>query len=108
VQPPGNAREDWTIIRALSDVMGADFSYNSLGEIRQRLTQVNPLFDNINEIVPSEWNYNASFAAIEDNPIQSGMLNYYMTCPISRASETMAKCSQELIGNSDDRTGTNG
>ena len=108
VQPPGNAREDWTIIRALSDVMGANFSYNSLGEVRQRLTQVNPLFDNINEIVPSEWNYNTSFGAIEDNPIQSGMLNYYMTCPISRASETMAKCSQELIGNSDDRTGTNG
>ena len=108
VQPPGEAREDWTIIRALSDVIGANISYSTLGEVRQRLTEVNPLFDRINEIVTPEWTNNSSSESIKGDPIVSGIQNYYMTCPISRASETMAKCSQELIGNMDDRTGTNG
>ena len=108
VQPPGEAREDWTIIRALSDVIGANISYSTLGEVRQRLTEVNPLFDRINEIVTPEWTNNSSSESIKGDPLVSGIQNYYMTCPISRASETMAKCSQELIGNMDDRTGTNG
>jgi NADH-quinone oxidoreductase subunit G len=108
VQPPGDAREDWTIIRALSDVIGANIWYSTLGEVRQRLTEVNPLFDRINEIVTPEWTYNSSTESIKGDPIVSGIQNYYMTCPISRASETMAKCSQELIGNLDNRTGTNG
>ena len=108
VQPPGNAREDWTIIRALSDVIGANISYDTLGDVRERLTEVNPLFDRINEIVTPDWTNKSPSEFIEDGPIHSAIQNYYMTCPISRASETMAKCSQELITTLGNRTGTNG
>ena len=92
----------------MSDVIGANISYDTLGDVRERLTEVNPLFDRINEIVTADWTNKSSSEFIEDGPIHSAIQNYYMTCPISRASETMAKCSQELITTLGNRTGTNG
>ena len=44
VFPPGEAREDWKILRALSEVLGRPLSFNTLAEVRKRLAAVNPLF----------------------------------------------------------------
>ena len=109
VQPPGDAREDWTIIRALSDVVGGGLSFTTLGDVRRRLVEANPLFDQIGEVVPASWQPFGDAGAMSGEPLTSPVTNYYMTCPISRASETMAECSREFVsGGGRERTGTDG
>ncbi|MCA1940345.1 MAG: NADH-quinone oxidoreductase subunit NuoG [Caenispirillum bisanense] len=108
VFPPGEAREDWTILRAFSDVVGKTLPYNSLAQLRDRLTAANPVFGAVDRVVPAEWrafgidgvmNTSKAFAL----PIE----NFYMTDPISRASKTMAECTDVYInGNDQKKTGT--
>ena len=107
-QPPGEAREDWTIVRALSDVVGGGLSFTTLGDVRARLVEVNPLFDQIGEVVPAQWEPFGEPGPLSSEPLASPVSNYYMTCPISRASETMAECSREFIRDGGERTGTDG
>ncbi|MCZ6509796.1 MAG: NADH-quinone oxidoreductase subunit NuoG [Alphaproteobacteria bacterium] len=107
-QPPGDAREDWAIVRALSDVIGGGLNFNTLGDVRSRLVEVNPLFDQVGEAVPAQWAPFGEPGPISSEKLASPVSNYYMTCPISRASETMAECSREFVRNDGARTGTDG
>ena len=110
--PPGDAREDWTIIRAFSDVAGHRLPYDSLAQVRARLAQANPVFEAINEILPAPWESFGDAAADgepDPAPFRSPVQNFYMTDPISRCSETMAKCTQMRQALADGaRTGTDG
>ncbi len=108
VQPPGDAREDWAIIRALSDVIGGGLDFATLGDVRARLVEVNPVFDQVGEIVLAYWEAFGEAGPMSSDPLTSPISNYYMTCPISRASETMAECSREFVGGDGERTGTDG
>src|SRR6202035_1919509 len=47
VDPPGDAREDWTILRAFSAVIGKTLPYDTIEAVRQRLEQVNPVFGRV-------------------------------------------------------------
>ena len=107
-QPPGDAREDWAIIRALSDVVGGGLSFSTLGDVRARLVEANPLFDRIGDVEPAPWAPFGEPGAMSREPLVSAVANYYMTCPISRASETMAECSREFVHGGGERTGTDG
>jgi len=107
VQPPGDAREDWAVIRALSDAVGGGLNFVTLGDVRARLVEANPLFDQIGEVVPAPWQEFGEAGAMTSDPLRSPIENYYMTCPISRASATMAECSREFVG-AGERTGTDG
>ncbi|KAJ2945747.1 hypothetical protein O0L34_g590 [Tuta absoluta] len=109
VTPPGRARDDWKIIRALSEVVGARLPYDNLDEVRDRLAQVSPALVNYGEC--EENNYFAQARALAKNlqkPL-SGKLDvqikkledYFMTDSISRASPTMAKCVQAVIKQKD-------
>lgn len=42
VAPPGKAKEDWQIIRALSEVLGSPLPYDDLNKIRERMAQISP------------------------------------------------------------------
>ena len=108
--PVGDAREDWTIIRALSDALGAGLGFNTLGDVRRRLVEINPLFDRVDEVVPASWDSfgDATGAGAEAAPFASTITNFYMTDPISRASETMAKCTRDIVPAAAPRTGTDG
>ena len=53
--PPGDAREDWTILRALSEAFGKPLPYNNLGELRQHLVQANEVFGAVDQIQPAAW-----------------------------------------------------
>jgi NADH-quinone oxidoreductase subunit G len=108
VQPPGDAREDWAIIRALSDVVSGGLNFTTLGDVRARLVEANPLFDRIGEVVPAPWEPFGEAGPMSSEPFVSPVSNYYMTCPISRASETMADCSRQFVGEGGERTGTDG
>ena len=107
--PPGEAREDWSVIRALSEVIGGRLPYDSLTALRQRLIAVNPVFAALDQVEPAAWGAFGSAGKPADAPFGKAIENYYMTDPISRASETMAKCSAELgLGAQAGATGTHG
>jgi NADH-quinone oxidoreductase subunit G len=117
VHPPGEAREDWKIIRALSAAMDKPLAQNTLDDVRARLTEVSPTFADANEgaVVPAAYKAGAGGAGgrLEAAPFTSPVKNYYMTDPISRASRTMAACTDVYIngagdGDSKKRTGTDG
>ena len=95
--PPGEAREDWAILRALSDVLRKPLAYDSLPALRARLGQNNAVFDRQDDIVPAQWHRTAPISGIDDAPFVSPLSNYYMTDPISRASETMAVCTETFL-----------
>ena len=109
--PPGDAREDWTIIRALSERLGEALPYDNLGELRQALIATNPLFARVNQVEPADWAgfFGGGDGGVADRAFDLPIVGYYMTDPISRASETMAQCmaafgADEGAG----RTGTDG
>ncbi len=91
--PPGEAREDWAILRALSAVLGKKLPYDSLDQLRQRLVQANPVFAALDRQEAGAWGTFGTPGAMGDAPFRSPIANYYMTCPISRASQTMAACT---------------
>lgn len=90
--PPGDAREDWTILRALSERLGKTLSYDTLAQVRSRLVSVNKVFAAIDQQAPGAWGAFGKAGAASDTPFVSAIANFYMTCPISRASLTMAEC----------------
>jgi len=108
VQPPGDAREDWAIIRAMSDVLGAGLDYVTLGDVRNALVKANDVFNRIDELSASDMGSVEAAGNMDSAPFESPISNYYMTDPISRASETMAECTREFVNANGERTGTDG
>jgi NADH-quinone oxidoreductase subunit G len=90
--PPGEAREDWAIIRAVSGAIGKSIGMDSLGEVREALYEALPHFAMPDQIVKAKWAKFGRRAKLTSQPITSQIENFYMTCAISRASETMAEC----------------
>ncbi|RMD61413.1 MAG: NADH-quinone oxidoreductase subunit G [Alphaproteobacteria bacterium] len=107
--PPGDAREDWTILRALSEHLGHRLPYDNLAQVRQRLVAANPVFAAIDQIEPAAWEPFGTAGEVDPAPFGRAIENYYMTDPISRVSETMAECTRVLVlGNGEEATGTHG
>jgi NADH-quinone oxidoreductase subunit G len=98
VFPPGEAREDWKILRAASEAMGRKLPYDSLREVRQRLVAVNPVFGTPDVQAAGAWGAFGAEGAMGSAPFASAVENFYMTDPITRASETMAQCIDEIVG----------
>ncbi|XP_028998465.1 NADH-ubiquinone oxidoreductase 75 kDa subunit, mitochondrial-like [Betta splendens] len=101
VTAPGMAREDWQIIRAISELAGVTLPYDSLEEVRSRLAEVSPnlvRYDDIEEANYFKQANELSKAVKQDLladplvPPQLSIKDFYMTDSISRASQTMAKC----------------
>lgn len=98
VPPPGDAKEDWKIIRALSEVLGQALPYNTLDQLRHHMEEKIPFFKTCLNKVPERVNWKeikptgkALKAKIE--PWQG---DYYLADTISRQSEVMANCSRAL------------
>ena len=112
IYPPGDAREDWTIFRALSDVLGCTLPYNSLPELRAMLRKDYPHFEAIDEIVMADGTPKAvgRAAAISDADTPLPIETFYLTNPIARAAETMLACVAEILnaGVDEKATGTHG
>ena len=94
VSPPGDAKEDWKIIRALSDKLGLSIGVNTVEDVRARLVEVNPLFDELDRVQRAPWVEFGEEGPVSSEPFQPVIKNFYMTDPISRHSITMAKCTQ--------------
>ncbi|KAK6629887.1 NADH dehydrogenase Fe-S protein subunit 1 ndufs1 [Polyplax serrata] len=107
VTPPGLARVDWKIIRALSEVIGIVLPYDDLNQIRDRLDQVAPHMTRYGTVNPANFmdisfqcSMKSSPSSHNKGPLevkQTKLEDFYMTDVISRASPTMAKCVQAVL-----------
>jgi NADH-quinone oxidoreductase subunit G len=99
--PPGEAREDWTIIRAASTLLGKKLPYDDIEALRRRMATVNPIFaapDTVRRIAPQPGlKPSGDIANLTNQPFTAAFATYYQTDPISRASPTMAKCVSEIL-----------
>ncbi|MGC1466274.1 MAG: NADH-quinone oxidoreductase subunit NuoG, partial [Pseudolabrys sp.] len=95
--PPGDAREDWAILRALSDVLGHKLSYDSLAQLRQALSAAHPHMMRLDQITAGDAGDISRLAKVGGNagksPLRTAVTDFYLTNPITRASATMAECS---------------
>jgi NADH-quinone oxidoreductase subunit G len=97
VYPPGDAREDWKILRAFSETVQHTLPYDTLEALRARLEQVNPVLGRIGFLprfgCTDQSGPSGDPAALSEAPFEPAIANYYQTDPISRASPTMAACT---------------
>jgi NADH-quinone oxidoreductase subunit G len=95
--PPGEAREDWAIIRALSGHLGHTLGYDSLLQLREALFVAHPHMMRTDRIAPGDIGDIRRMAQVEGMPdrvpFAAVIEDFYMTNPIARASATMAECS---------------
>ena len=95
--PPGEAREDWAIIRALSDVLGKKLPFDSLPALRAQLYAAYPHFADLDEIAPGHVADVATLGQkageMSKSAFASPIKDFYLTNPIARASAVMAECS---------------
>ena len=91
--PPGEAREDWAILRALSERLGKTLPYDTLDQVRARLAAVNRSFAALDQQAAGSWGPFGKAGSLGEAPFVSPIANFYMTCPISRVSRTMAECT---------------
>jgi NADH-quinone oxidoreductase subunit G len=100
--PPGEAREDWAIIRALSDAMGKKLPYDSLATLRQAMFKAVPHLMRIDQIETGKAEDIKALAAgrgtLEKMPFKPPVEDFYLTNPIARASAIMAECSRLASG----------
>ena len=92
--PPGEAREDWRILRGLSDYLGVNLPYNDIKELREQMQTRFPAFASIDEILTADWGNFGRDGSLNDANFESAISNFYMTDPISRCSATMANCTR--------------
>src|SRR3954470_7951977 len=88
--PPGDAREDWAIIRALSETLGQTLPYDSLVQLRQKLFAAHPHLQRLDQIAPADAGGIGKLAGLggtpDKAPFRSPILDFYLTNPIARAS----------------------
>jgi NADH-quinone oxidoreductase subunit G len=100
--PPGDAREDWAIIRALSDVLGKKLPYDSLSALRQAMFKATPHLMRVDQIEAGDTAVIKALAgkggSVEKTPFKSPVEDFYLTNPIARASTVMAECSRLASG----------
>ncbi|MDH3702544.1 MAG: NADH-quinone oxidoreductase subunit NuoG [Alphaproteobacteria bacterium] len=108
VFPPGDAREDWAILRALSEHLGEPLGFDTQDALRENLRAAHPGFLAIDTAESGDWQAFGKKGKMTGEPFVSPIANFYMSDPISRNSETMARCVEELTDASTEATGTDG
>jgi NADH-quinone oxidoreductase subunit G len=100
--PPGEAREDWAVIRALSEAMGKKLPYDSLATLRQAIFKAVPHLTRVDQIEPGKAGDIKSLAGkggtLEKPAFKPLIEDFYLTNPIARASAVMAECSRLASG----------
>jgi NADH-quinone oxidoreductase subunit G len=102
VDPPGDAREDWAILRALSDAIGKPLPFDSFQQLRAALFAEYPAF-----VQPGLISLDWAPPSLPATPISKGtgltypIADFYLTNPIARASPTLQRCSAEILHGAD-------
>ena len=103
VWPKGEAKEDWAILRALSEHLGARLPYDTLDELRERLFAEHPTFGQIGYapgLTPAALDLTklGDAGPWSDTPLRTPIAQFHLTNPIARASKTMAECAALAAG----------
>jgi NADH-quinone oxidoreductase subunit G len=106
--PPGEAREDWRILRALSEALGKPLPCDTVEQVRARMAEIAPVFAGIGSVEAAAWEAFGEDGGPDAGPFGTVVDNYYMTDPISRSSETMAACTRAFLSPAEAKTGTDG
>ena len=100
--PPGEAREDWAIIRALSEALGRKLPWDSQSALRQAIFKTAPHLMRVDQIEAGKADDIKTLAGksgnVEKTPFRSAVDDFYLTNPIARASAVMAECSRLASG----------
>jgi NADH-quinone oxidoreductase subunit G len=95
--PPGDAREDWAILRALSGALGQPLPFDSLAQLRSKLFEAYPHVARLDQIEPADAESVRALAAQPASATKDAFVSiisdFYLTNPIARASAVMAECS---------------
>jgi NADH-quinone oxidoreductase subunit G len=95
--PPGEAREDWAILRALSDVLGHKLPYDSLAALRRAIYAAHPHLQRLGQIASGDRALIRTLATLggttDKAPFGAAVSDFYFTNPIARASAVMSECS---------------
>ncbi|MBV1695882.1 MAG: NADH-quinone oxidoreductase subunit NuoG [Hyphomicrobiales bacterium] len=94
---PGEAKEDWAIIRALSALVGHTLPYDSLSALRAAMYATAPALARVGAVPVAEASWtglaNAATGALSPEPLGTGITDFYLTNPIARASGVLAELS---------------
>jgi NADH-quinone oxidoreductase subunit G len=103
VYPPGEARENWKIIRAVSGAVGKPLPYDDLEALRAALIAAAPQFGMRDVPAGSPgadaaiWDNLGQAGEISSDPLSYKIADFYLTNPIARSSRTMAECSRQFV-----------
>ncbi|MEO7365033.1 MAG: NADH-quinone oxidoreductase subunit NuoG [Sphingomicrobium sp.] len=95
VFPPGEAREDWSIFRALSELVGKKLPFDSFDQLRKRMVREHPQLGR-DGLIDLPW-APPKLDARAAGPVRLPIADFYLTNAITRASPTMRRCSDELL-----------
>ncbi|MBI2719545.1 MAG: NADH-quinone oxidoreductase subunit G [Rhizobiales bacterium] len=95
--PPGEAKEDWAILRALSEQLGATLAWNNPDELRAAMYRIAPQLARLDQLTPADASALTELATVDAKmsaePFRSRVKDFYLTNHIARASKIMAECS---------------
>ncbi|MEQ6203671.1 NADH-quinone oxidoreductase subunit NuoG [Sulfitobacter sp. HNIBRBA2951] len=89
---PGQAKENWAILRALSAELDATLPFDSLASLRTALVAAHPHLGAVDHVAENEWVL-APAGKISDAPVSYAIADFYLSNPIARASSLMAELS---------------
>ncbi len=95
VFPPGEAREDWAILRAVSELAGKPLPFDSFGQLRSAMVAEYPQLGR-DGLIDLPW-APPKLDAKADGPIRYPIADFFLTNAICRNSPTMQRCSEELV-----------
>jgi NADH-quinone oxidoreductase subunit G len=98
--PPGEAKENWAILRALSAEVGATQPWDSLAALRQALVAAVPHLARIDEVPANEW-VRVPLARPGRGPLGTAVRDFYLTNPVARASALMGELSRMAAARTD-------
>ncbi len=105
--PPGEAREDWAILRALSAELGKPLPYDDLGALRAAMLERAPGLGEVDVARPGTWGDFGAAGEMGGQPFVSPVHDFYLTNAICRASTVMVECSRMFVA-AEEATGTDG
>jgi NADH-quinone oxidoreductase subunit G len=111
VFPPGEAREDWKILRAISGGIGRPLPFDSLRDLRRQMLEKHPVLAEPDVVTRAPWESFGEAGPVAADRFTYPIADFYQTDPISRASHTMAQCSEHFVRGRHEtpaRTGTHG
>ena len=99
VTPPGEAREDWKILRAASQFLGHTLPYDTIEALRTEMAAAHPVFARLDQGPLPGCTDDAGPAAapVTNTPFAAPVANYWQVDPITRASATMAECAATYL-----------